>query len=135
MPSPHSGTFDIDRQHSDWSNGQFPPNMALTVNLSIDGDDFEYHAVNTTRSKENPYTVDFTAKLDGQPYPSTGHGVDHVALRRRGDDEYQLIKTLNGDITAVEYWRFEDGDDLLVKHGTIQREDGLMAYVESFRRR
>lgn len=133
MPDARTGTFKIERERSNWSNGKFPPNMSITIHLTVDSDGFEYHAVNDTRP-DSLYLVDFTAKLDGQPHPSTGHGVDHVSLTQLGDDEYQLIKTLEGAITAVEYWRFVEDDDVLIKHGTIQREDGLMAYVEYFRR-
>ena len=133
MPSAHSGTFRIDRGRSNWSNGKFPPNMSLTIHLTVEGDTFEYHVVNDTRP-ESLYLVDFVAKRDGQPYPSTGRGTDHVSMKQLRDDEYQLIKTLKGDITCVEYWRFVEDNDVVIKHGSIQREDGIMAYVEYFRR-
>lgn len=132
---PQSGAFRLVVEKSSWSNGKLPPDMRLEITLDINGDDFEYHAVNTTWSVENPYRVDFKAVVDGTPYPSTGSGIDSVALTRLLPDEYQLNKTLEGAITACEYWRFVEDGNGLIKHGSMLQDGAIMAYVEYFARR
>ena len=129
-----SGVFRLVVEKSSWSNGKLPLNMSLEIKVDITGDEFEYHALNTTESTENPYRVDFRALVDGRPYPSTGRGIDSVALTRLLPDEYQLNKTLEGTITACEYWRFIEDNDALIKHGTMVQDGAIMAYVEYFAR-
>lgn len=131
--SPHTGRFRLVKEKSDWSNGKLPVNMSLTIDVTVDGDDFEYHAVNDT-NPDNLYLVDFKARLDGKPYPSTGRGIDSVSLKRLFDDEYQLLKTKEGAIIATEYWRYLEDNSAVVKHGMTLREDGVLSYVEYFQR-
>ena len=49
---PFDGSWKINDAKSSWSDGKFPPNMSLAIDLKIDGNTMKYHSINDTRKDQ-----------------------------------------------------------------------------------
>ena len=66
--NPFTGKWKIDASKSSFSDGTFPKNMSIVIDLNFSTDELKYHSVNDTNTTK-PTGTDYTAKLDWKPYP------------------------------------------------------------------
>ena len=65
-----SGTYQSVASKSSWSNGEFPKNFSLMIQVKFEGNKVIYHSVNANSPAAN---LDYTAPLDGTVIPMTGN--------------------------------------------------------------
>src|SRR5215468_11977594 len=93
-----TGTWRIVASKSSFSDGTFPKNMSITIDLKFSADELRYHSVNDT-NKEKPTGLDYTAKLDWKPYPLEGNPrFNQVAVRRLNEREFEVLEMTDGDV-------------------------------------
>lgn len=130
---PFTGKWKIDAPKSSWSNGQFPKNMSLEINLEFTGDELKYHSINNTNKEKKPALVDYTAKLDWKPYPLTGGGrYNQVAARRVGKNELEIMELKDGDVIVGAIYELLPGGKRFVRRGIAKSPDGSSHEYEEF---
>ncbi len=127
------GSWKIVDSKSSWSDGNFPKNMSLTIDLKITDEELSYHSVNDT-VKEKPASTNYVAKIDGKPYPLPGHPrYNQVTVRRISQNELEILELKDGDVIVGALWMFSDDCKHLVRWGVGKSPEGKSkAYVEYF---
>ena len=129
---PLSGTWKIDAPKSSFSNGKFPKNMSITIQLSVKGDQLIYHSVNDT-NKEKPTGVDYTVMMDGKSYPATGSSsFNSVSVRRLSRNQLEILETKDGDVMVGAYWDLFPNGRRFVRRGIAKGADGKSYEYEEF---
>ena len=129
---PFSGTWKIDAPKSNFSNGKFPKNMSITIQVSIQGDRLVYHSVNDT-NKDKPSGIDYTATLDGKPSPATGNDrYNTVSVRRIGKNQLEILESKDGDVIVGAIWELLPGGKRFVRRGIAKGADGKSWEYEEF---
>lgn len=129
---PFSGTWKIDAPKSSFSNGKFPKNMSITIQVSIQGDRLIYHSVNDT-NKDKPSGIDYTAAMDGKPSPATGNDrYNTVSVRRIGKNQLEILETKDGDVIVGAFWELLPGGKRFVRRGIAKGADGKSWEYEEF---
>src|SRR5271157_4020932 len=130
---PLTGKWKIDAPKSSWSNGQFPKNMSLEINLEFTGDELKYHSINDTNKEKKPALVDYSAKLDWKPYPLAGGGrYNQVAARRIGKNELEIMELKDGDVIVGAIYELLSGGKRFVRRGIAESPDGSSHEYEEF---
>lgn len=130
----HSGKYKDVRAKSEWSDGKLAPNFSLTMDLTIDGEDVVFHAVNDT-NPDKLYIVDWTAKTDGRQYPFDGHGrFNFIAVKWVAGGVLQVLKMKDDDVIAGEFWVWSPNGKVMTRYGVAKPEGAgkSKAYVEYF---
>jgi hypothetical protein len=129
---PLNGTWKIDAPKSGFSNGKFPKNMSITIQLTITGDQVVYHSVNDT-VKEKPTGIDYTATMDGKPYPARGSDrYNSVSVRRLSKNQLEILESKDGDVIVGAIWELLPGGNRFVRRGIAKGADGRSYEYEEF---
>lgn len=130
---PFTGIWKIDAPKSSFSNGKFPKNMSITIQVTIQGDRLIYHSVNDT-NKDKPSGVDYTVTLDGKPSPATGSAsFNTVSVRRIGKNQLEILESKNGDDVMVgAIWELLPGGKRFVRRGIAKGAGGKSFEYEEF---
>jgi len=129
---PLNGTWKIDAPKSSFSNGKFPKNMSITIQLKVNGDRLVYHSVNDT-NKENPTGFDYTVTMDGKPSPATGSATFNTAsVRRLSKNQLEILESKDGDVMVGAYWELLPGGRRFVRRGIAKGADGKSWEYEEF---
>ncbi|MFT4248116.1 MAG: hypothetical protein QM581_08775 [Pseudomonas sp.] len=129
-----NGAWKSVHETSSWSDGKFPANFSLTINLHFQGDTLHYRSVNDS-NKDAPRVLEFTANFDGKPYPIAGsERYNQVALKRLRDDTFELLQLKDGDVIVGAVWQLLP-DGQLVRWGVGKSPEGRSrAYIEYFKK-
>lgn len=133
--SAFNGAWKSQREISWWSDGKFPKNFSLTIDLRFDGDKLTYHSENDTNKQAPPRVLEFKAAFDGQTYPILGSDrYNQIRITRISDDTFELLQLKDGDVIVGGYWRLLP-DGRLVRWGIAKNPDGAShSYLEYFRK-
>jgi hypothetical protein len=129
----HDGIWKIDRIHSEWSDGNFPKNMSLSLSLQFTTDSLVYHSLNDTNGGKG-VTSDFTARFDGKTYQLAGQTrYNQVSVRKMGPDQYEILEYKDGDVIVGAFWQFSADGKHLMRWGIGKSPEGKSkAYTEYF---
>ena len=131
-PDPFTGTWKIDAPKSSFSNGKFPKNMSITIQLKVNGDQLAYHSVNDT-NRDKPTGVDYTVTMDGKPAPATGSATfNTVTVRRLSRNQLEILESKDGDVMVGAYWELLPGGKRFVRRGIAKGADGKSWQYEEF---
>ena len=129
---PLNGTWKIDAPKSNFSNGKFPKNMSITIQLTVNGDQLIYHSVNDT-NKDKPTGADYTATMDGKPCPLKGSDrFNTVSVRRLSRNQLEILESKDGDVIVGAYWDLLPGGKRFVRRGIAKGADGKSYEYEEF---
>jgi hypothetical protein len=130
---PYDGGWKIDDSKSSWSDGKFPPNMSLTIDLKIDGNTMKYHSVNDTR-KDRPGTVShFEVEMDGKPHPfPDNERFNQVQIRRIGPGQFEVLEMKDGDVIVGAWWWLSADGQHFVRRGIGKGPDGKSKEYEEY---
>jgi hypothetical protein len=129
---PLNGTWKIDAPKSSFSNGKFPKNMSITIQLKVNGDRLMYHSVNNT-NKEKPTGVNYAATMDGKPSPATGSATfNTVSVRRLSRNQIEILESQDGDVMVGAYWELLPGGKRFVRRGIAKGANGKSWEYEEF---
>lgn len=129
---PFNGKWRIDTPKSSWSDGNFPKNMSITIDLAIDGDRIKYHGVNDT-NKDKLYIVDYTAKFDGRKYPIPNNDrYNMVSIRRLGKNEMKVLEWKDDDVVVGAIWELFPGGKRCVRRGIAKNANRKSHEYEEF---
>jgi len=130
---PLNGTWKIDTPKSSWSNGKFPKNMSITIQLRIKGDQMIYHSVNDTAKDKKPTGADYTATMDGKDYPLSGSDrYNTVSVRRLSKNQLDILESKDGDVIVSAIWEMFPGGKRFVRRGIAKGVDGKSYEYEEF---
>lgn len=134
--SPHNGSWESVHDLSSWSDGNFPKDFKLTINVKFDDNKLEYHSVNTT-NPDKPFKTDYVASLDGKHHPFAEQArFNQIAVRQLAPNEFEILKMKDGDVIVGEYWTFRPDGKTLVRRGVGKSPEGKSkAYEEYFVRK
>ena len=134
--NPFAGTWKIDDSKSSWSDGRFPKNMSLTIDLNFNGNEIKYHSVNDTAKGKPPAVIDYVATMDGKSYPLPNSArFNQVSIRRLSDDQMEILELKDGDVIVGAIWEVLPGGKRLVRRGIGKSPEGKShAYEEFFAR-
>jgi hypothetical protein len=128
---PFTGTWKIDAPHSAWSNGMFPKNMSITIDLAYKHNELVYHSINDT-NKEKPALLDWTAKLDWQPYPVPHNArFNEVRVRQLSPTQLEVLEMKDGDVIVSALWELMNSGRF-VRRGVGKGADGKSHEYEEF---
>ena len=129
---PFNGTWKIDASKSSFSNGKFPKNMSITIQVAIQGDQMIYHSVNDT-DKNKPTGIDYTATMDAKANPATGSDrYNTVSVRRLGKSQIEILESRNGDVIVGAIWELFPGGKRCVRRGIAKGADGRSYEYEEY---
>lgn len=129
---PLNGSWKIDAPKSSFSNGKFPKNMSITIQLKVNGDRLMYHSVNDT-NKAKPSGVNYTVTMDGKPSPATGSATfNTVSVRRLSRNQLEILESQDGDVMVGAYWELLPGGKRFVRRGIAKGADGKSWEYEEF---
>jgi hypothetical protein len=129
---PFNGTWKIDAPKSNFTNGKFPKNMSITIQVEIQGDRMVYHSVNDT-NKEKPSGIDYTVTMDGKPYPAKGSDrYNSASVRRLSKNQLEILESKDGDVIVGAYWELLPGGKRFVRRGIAKGADGKSYEYEEF---
>jgi hypothetical protein len=129
---PFVGKWKIDAPHSSWSDGRFPKNMSITIDLAFTADQLVYHSINDT-NKDKPALLDWSAKLDWQTYPIPDNArFDEVRVRRLTPTQLEVLELKDGDVIVSALWELLDGGKRFVRRGVGKGADGKSHEYEEF---
>jgi hypothetical protein len=129
---PLNGTWKIDASKSSFSNGKFPKNMSISIQVTIRGEQIIYHSVNDT-NKSRPTGVDYTATMDAKAYPATGADrYDRVSVRRLGKNQLEILESKDGDVIVGAIWELLPGGKRFVRRGIAKGADGKSFEYEEY---
>jgi hypothetical protein len=129
---PFGGRWKIDAPKSSWSDGKFPKNMSITIDLVFQNDQLLYHSINDT-NKDKPALLDWTAKLDWQPYPIANNArFNEVRVRRLTPTQLEVLELKDGDVIVNALWEMLDGGRRFVRRGIGKGADGKSHEYEEF---
>lgn len=131
--NPFAGTWRIDDSKSSWSNGKFPKNMSLAIVLSFSGDTIKYHSVNDTAKGKPPAMLDYTAQMDGKPYPIEHSArFNQVSARRLPNNQMEILEMKDGDVIVGAIWEVSADGKRMVRRGIAKAADGRSHEYEEF---
>lgn len=123
-----SGTYHSDAAKSSWSNGQFPKNFSLTIDVKFQGDKIIYHSVNANAPAAN---LDYTAPLDGTVVPMTGNArFNQIRVKKIAPNELEILEMKDDDVLVAAYWMFDKKG--FVRRGVGKGADGKSHEYEEF---
>ena len=119
-----------------WSNGELPAGFSLMIDLEFGPNSLVYTSVNDT-DKAKPMGLTYTATLDGATLPLPGQArYNQVSVRQLSKNEFQLLKSKDGDVIVAEFWTFYPDGKTLVRRGVGKSPEGISkAFQETFKRR
>lgn len=129
---PFTGKWRIDASKSSFSDGTFPKNMSIVIDLNFGSDELRYHSVNDT-NKEKPSGIDYTAKLDWKPYPLPSNArYNEVAVRRLNEREFEVLELKDGDVIVSAVYELLSGGRRFVRRGIAKAPDGRSREYQEF---
>jgi hypothetical protein len=130
---PLDGSWKINDAKSSWSNGEFPPNMSLTIDVQIDGNVMKYHSVNDTMKGRPGMPSHFEADMDGKPhlFPDSNR-FNQVQIRRIGPGQLELLEMKDGDVIVGAWWWVSEDGKHLVRRGIGKAADGKSKEYEEY---
>jgi hypothetical protein len=128
---PFTGKWKIDASKSSFSDGTFPKNMSIAIDLNFTPDELRYHSVNDT-NKEKPTGLDYTAKLDWKPYPLENPRFNQVAVRRLNEREFEVLEMKDGDVLVSGIYELVPGGKRFVRRGVAKTPEGRSREYEEF---
>ena len=100
-----SGTYQSVASKSSWSNGEFPKNFSLMIQVKFEGNKVIYHSVNANSPAAN---LDYTAPLDGTVVPMTGNArFNQIRVKKIAANEFEILEMKDGDVLVAAYWAFD----------------------------
>jgi hypothetical protein len=127
-----TGKWKIDASKSSFSDGTFPKNMSIVIDLNFSTDELKYHSVNDT-NKTKPTGTDYTAKLDWKPYPLANNvRYNQVAVRRLNEREFEVLELKDGDVIVGAIYELLPGGKRFVRRGIAKAPDGRSREYEEF---
>ena len=132
--SPFTGTWKIDDSKSTWSDGKFPPNMSLTIDVTVANDEMKYHSVNDTDKGKASMKMNYVARMDGKIYPLEGSArFNQVSVRHLGQNKLEILECKDGDVVVGAYWEVSADGKRLMRWGVGKSPEGKSkAYTEFF---
>ncbi len=131
----HSGAWHSVDERTWWSDGS-PKGFSLTLNLQFSRNRVVYSSVNDTDKSRPPTGLAFATTLDGvmQSVPDQKKlGYDHVSFQRVGVNEFRMLRMLDGELIAAQFWTFSADGREFVRRGTSRTATGPWhAYEEWF---
>lgn len=123
-----SGTYQSLASKSSWSNGEFPKNFSLMIQVKFEGDKLIYHSVNAHASAAN---LDYTAPMDGTVVPITGNArFNQIRVKKTAPNELEILEMKDGDVLVAAYCRFDAKG--FVRRGVGKNADGKSHEYEEF---
>jgi len=130
---PLTGKWKIDAPKSSWSDGKFPKNMSITMDLKVTADQIVYHSENDTAKDKKPSLVDYTAKMDWKQYPLAGPSrYNMVSVRRLGKNQLEVLEWKDNDVIVGAIWEVFPGGKRFVRRGIAKGVDGSSHEYEEF---
>ena len=124
----YSGTYQSVASKSSWSNGEFPKNFSLMIQVKFEGNKIVYHSVNANSPAAN---LDYTAPLDGTVVPMTGNArFNQIRVKKIAPNELEILEMKDGDVLVAAYWIFEK--DGFVRRGVGKGADGKSHEYEEY---
>jgi len=132
--NPFTGKWKIDAPKSDWSDGKFPKNMSLEINMTFKGDEVTYHSINDTNKEKQPSLVDYTAKMDWKPYALAGSTARYnkVAVRILGKNQMEVLELKDDDVVVGAIYDLLPGGKRFARRGIAKGVDGKSHEYEEF---
>jgi len=123
-----SGRYQSVASKSSWSNGEFPKNFSLMIQVKFEGNKIVYHSVNANSPAAN---LDYTAPLDGTVVPMTGNArFNQIRVKKIAPNELEILEMKDGDVLVAAYWIFEK--DGFVRRGVGKGADGKSHEYEEY---
>lgn len=130
---PYDGSWKINDSKSNWSDGKFPPNMSLSIDLKIDGNVMKYHSVNDTQKSRPPAIANFEVEMDGKPHPfPDSERFNQVQIRRIGPGQFEVLEMKDGDVIVGAWWWLSEDGKHFVRRGIGKAADGKSKEYEEF---
>lgn len=128
-----NGKWHSTPQGTYWSDGKLPAGFSLTIELTFGPNQLLYSSVNDT-NKAKPMGLSYTATLDGATLPLTGQArFNQMAVKQTSANEFQLLKSKDGDVIVAEFWTFYPDGKTLVRRGVGKSPEGVSkAFQETF---
>src|SRR5690348_7699006 len=124
----YSGTYQSVASKSSWSNGEFPKNFSLMIQVKFEGNKVVYHSVNANSPAAN---LDYTAPMDGTVVPMTGNArFNQIRVKKTAPNELEILEMKDGDVLVAAYWIFEK--DGFVRRGVGKGADGKSHEYEEY---
>ena len=129
---PLNGTWKIDASKSSFSNGKFPKNMSITIQVTIQGEQMIYHSVNDT-DKNKPTGIDYTATIGAKASSATGSDrYNTVSVRRLSKNQIEILESKDGDVIVGAIWELFPGGKRFVRRGIAKGTDGRSFEYEEY---
>jgi hypothetical protein len=131
--NPLDGKWKINDAKSNWSNGKFPPNMSLTIDLKVEGNVLKYYSVNDTMKDKPGMVSHFDVPMDGKPHPFPDSGrFNMVQVRSIGPNQYEVLEMKDQDVIVGAWWWVSADGKHLVRRGIGRAADGVSKEYEEF---
>ncbi|CAN1527840.1 hypothetical protein MCERH10_01285 [Caulobacteraceae bacterium] len=131
--SRHSGTWRIDASRSSFSDGTFPPNMSLTIDMTISNGRIVYGSVNDTNKTRPPSLTNFDTTLDGVPSAFLGQDrFNKISVLQLNPNEFRIMKMKDDDVIVGEFWTFLRDRRTLVRRGVGKNATGKSRVFEEY---
>lgn len=115
---PLEGKWKINDSKSSWSDGKFPPNMSLSIEVTIEGNVLKYHSLNDTQKDKPGMVANFEAPLDGKPHPFNDSArFNQVQVRRTGPGQLEILEMKDGDVIVGAWWWVSADGKQLIRRG------------------
>jgi len=124
----YSGIYQSVASKSSWSNGEFPKNFSLMIQVKFEGNKLVYHSVNAHSPAAN---LDYTAPMDGTVVPMAGNArFNQIRVKKTAPNELEILEMKDGDVLVAAYWVFDK--DGFVRRGVGKGADGKSHEYEEF---
>ena len=124
----YSGIYQSVASKSSWSNGEFPKNFSLMIQVKFEGNKLVYHSVNAHSPAAN---LDYTAPMDGTVVPMTGNArFNQIRVNKIAPNELEILEMKDGDVLVAAYWSFDAKG--FVRRGVGKGADGKSHEYEEF---
>ena len=124
----YSGTYQSVASKSSWSNGEFPKNFSLMIQVKFEGDKLVYHSVNAHSPAAN---LDYTVPMDGTVVPMTGNArFNQIRVKKTAPNALEILEMKDGDVLVAAYWTFDAKG--FVRRGVGKGADGKSHEYEEF---
>lgn len=132
-PARESGTWRIDASRSSFSDGTFPPNMSLTIDMTLRDTRIVYSSVNDTNKDRPPMLTNWEASLDGMVGPlNESARFNQISVLRLNPMEYRVLKMKDGDVIVGEFWTFMADERTLLRRGVCKNMQGRSRAFEEY---
>jgi len=130
---PLNGTWKINDAKSSWSDGKFPPNMSLTIDVKVEGNTIKYHSINDTAKDKPAMVANFEAAMDGKPHPfNESARFNQVQIRRIGPGQLEILEMKDGDVIVGAWWWVSADGKQLIRRGIGKGADGHSKEYEEY---